>query len=116
MVEFLIGYWWLLIIIVAVGAVMAVAIHKFIKTPTSEQMKQVKEWLLYAVVEAEKALGSGTGQVKLRYVYDKFLAKFPIVAALISFETFSFLVDEALDRFAEMLDENENIQKYLEKK
>lgn len=116
MVEFLIGYWWLLIIIIAVGVVVGVAIHKFIKTPTSEQMKQVKEWLLYAVIEAEKALGSGTGQVKLRYVYDKFLAKFPVVAALISFETFSFLVDEALERFSALLEENENVQNYLEEK
>ena len=115
MVEFLIGYWWLLIIIVAVGAVMAVAIHKFIKTPTSEQMKQVQEWLLYAVIEAEKALGSGTGQVKLRYVYDMFILRFGALAKIISFEAFSLMVDETLDKFREMLANNTAVVNYIEK-
>lgn len=116
MLEFLVGYWWLIVILIAVIAVVAVAVYKFVKKPSSEQMKQVKEWLLYAVVEAEKALGSGTGQVKLRYVYDKFLTKFPIISVLISFEVFSELVDEALDKLEEMLKDNEQLNNYIEKK
>lgn len=114
MVEFLISYWWLLVIVVAVVTVAVVAARTFLNTPTKEQLRQVREWLLYAVIEAEKALGSGTGQLKLRYVYDRFLAKFPLISAIISFDTFSFLVDEALDRFADLLDENEDIKKYME--
>ena len=58
--------------------------------PTNEQLKKVKEWLLWAVAEAEKELGSGTGQLKLRYVYDMFIVKFPSLAKIISFETFIF--------------------------
>ena len=115
MVEFLIGYWWLLVILVAVVASVTVAICNFVKEPTSEQLKQVKEWLLYAVAEAEKALGSGTGQIKLRYVYDRFLARFPLVSAIMPFDTFSMLVDEALERLADLLDGNENMQNYMEK-
>lgn len=116
MLEFLISYWWLLIILLAVGVIAGVAICNFVKKPSSEQLKQVKEWLLYAVMEAEKTLGSGTGQAKLRYVYDKFLTKFPIVSALISFDTFSNLVDEALEKFEEMLKDNEQLNNYIEKK
>ena len=37
------------------------------------QRKNIKEWLLYAVVEAEKNLGSKTGKIKLRQVYDEFI-------------------------------------------
>ena len=114
MVEFLVGYWWLFVIVLAIGVVAGVAISNFVKTPRPQQLKQVKEWLLYAVMEAEKELGSGTGQIKLRYVYDKFLTKFPVVAAIISFENFSKLVDGALAKFATMLEENEKIQSYME--
>lgn len=113
MLEFLIGYWWLIIAGMAAGAVITMMVYKFMKKPSSEQLKKVKEWLLYAVMEAEKELGSGTGQMKLRHVYDKFLTKFPVISSLISFETFNALVDEALEHFAEML-KNENIKNYVE--
>ena len=55
-----------------------------------------KEWLKWAVLQAEKALGSGTGQAKLRMVYDLFVEQFPWFATFISFTTFSSWVDEAL--------------------
>ena len=38
---------------------------------------RVKEWLRYAVTIAEQELGSGTGQIKLRQVYDMFIERFP---------------------------------------
>jgi hypothetical protein len=115
MVEFLVGYWWLIIIAIAVLVVAINLVKIFLTMPSSQRVKKVKEWLLYAVAEAEKALGSGTGQMKLRYVYDKFLIKFPFMAMLISFETFSKLVDEALKKFNTLLDENEEVKKYIEK-
>lgn len=44
--------------------------------PSDKQLNKVREWLLYAVTKAEKELGGGTGQIKLRYVYDMFVARF----------------------------------------
>ena len=82
--------------------------------PTNEQLKKVKEWLLWAVAEAEKELGSGTGQLKLRYVYDMFIVKFPSLAKIISFETFSCMVDEVLDEFKKLLNKNDKMKKYIE--
>ena len=82
--------------------------------PTNEQLKKVKEWLLWAVAEAEKELGSGTGQLKLRYVYDMFIVKFPSLAKIISFETFSYMVDEVLDEFKKLLNKNDKMKKYIE--
>lgn len=114
--EFLVNYWYLLIAAIAVIAIAGYAIYVFIKRPTTEQISKVKEWLLYAVTAAEKELGSGTGQIKLRYVYDMFIAKFPYLVKVIPFETFSILVDEALDKFREMLDTNANLQSYIEQK
>ena len=111
--EFLINYWWLLLILFAVIVVAGYFIYCFIKMPSSKQLNKLKEWLLYAVALAEKELGSGTGQLKLRYVYDMFLVKFTKLASVISFEAFSLLVDEVLEKFRNLLESNEKVQNYI---
>ena len=68
-----------------------------------------KNWLVWAVSEAEKVLGSGTGQLKLRYVYDTAIMRFPIVAKIIPFKLFSRMVDAALDIMNEMITNNTSI-------
>ena len=113
MVEFLIAYWWLLIIAVAVFAVAGYAVYVFVKMPSNSQITKVKEWLLWAVTEAERELGSGTGQLKLRYVYDMFIVKFPSIAKVVSFEAFSLMVDEVLEKFRGLLDKNQSLQNYI---
>ena len=112
--EWIANYWPLLVALVAVLAVIIFAICKFAKQPRPEQLAKVREWLLYAVTAAQKEFGSGTGQIKLRYVYDKFLTKFPAFAPIISFELFSNLVDEALVKFKEILETNRKIQNYVD--
>ena len=77
------------------------------------ERKNIKEWLLCAVVDAEKLLGSKTGKIKLRQVYDWFIASFPIASKLITFKTFSHLVDKALEEMEELLKTNENLAKYV---
>ena len=91
--EFLVENWPLLIAAGAVIAVAATYLINFFKMPGSAQLDKVREWLLFAVTQAEKELGGGTGQIKLRYVYDMFVVKFPSLVKFISFETFSFMVD-----------------------
>lgn len=59
-------------------------------------------------------MGSGTGEIKLRYVYDKFLIIFPKISLFISFELFKTLVDEALSKAKELLQENEKLKSYVE--
>lgn len=113
MVEFLIAYWWLLIIAVAVFAVAGYAVYIFVKMPSNSQITKVKEWLLWAVTEAERELGSGTGQLKLRYVYDMFIVKFSSIAKVISFEAFSLMVDEVLEKFRDLLDKNQSLKNYI---
>ena len=113
MINFLAQNWYLLIIAVAVIAVAAYFVTVFIKMPRSEQLSKIQEWMLWAVAQAEKALGSGTGQLKLRYVYDMFVARFPATAKLISFEAFSLLVDNALQKFNNMLSSNKKVEMYV---
>lgn len=99
-----------LIILVVAFAIMKVV--QFNSQSLEQKKKNIKEWLLYAVAEAEKVMGSGTGELKLRMVYDWAVEKFPFVA-FIKFEVFSEWVDEALVKFKEMLESNEAIAAYV---
>ncbi|MBR1524364.1 MAG: hypothetical protein IJ641_07905 [Lachnospiraceae bacterium] len=110
----LIDNWYLIIAAAAVIAIAGYAVYVFIKRPTSEQIKSIKEWLIYATVEAEKALGSGTGQLKLRYVYNMFIDKFPQLSSIITFSMFSGLVDEALSDMKRLLETNKAVTEYTE--
>lgn len=101
--EFIINNWYVVLAILALAAVGGVLAYKFFKQPTSKQVAKVKKWLLVAVQEAEERFGAGTGQTKLRWVYDMFTAKFPWLAKIVTFETFSGWVDEALDTVEEWL-------------
>lgn len=114
--EFLISYWYIILALIVLGVVVGIAVYHFIKLPTSAQLQKVREWLLWAVTEAEKALGGGTGQLKLRYVYDAFVARFGWLAKVISFETFSALVDDALEEMRELLAKNKAAAAYVEGK
>lgn len=67
------------------------------------------EWLKYAVAKAEQDLGSGTGQLKLRKVYDMFIDKFPAFSTVLPFTIFSKLVDVALEWLDDQLNKNVNI-------
>lgn len=98
-------------VIIAVIIVAVVLIILVIKQP-----QKVKEWLLWAVIQAETTLGGGTGQVKLRAVYDLFVERYKVISFLVSFETFSKWVDAALDEMRIMLENNVNIKAIIESK
>lgn len=68
------------------------------------------QWLRYAVAVAEEDLGSGTGQLKLRKVYDMFIAKYPKFSVFVPFPIFSKYVDLALEWFKAQLDTNPNVK------
>lgn len=68
-----------------------------------------KNWLVWAVTEAESMFGSKTGQLKLRYAYELAIARFPILAKMIPFALFSKFVDGALDVMRDMIENNKNI-------
>jgi hypothetical protein len=93
-------------IVLAIGA--AISAYKFYKLGKQQQLDKVKQWLLLAVLEAERELGSKTGQLKLRMVYSQFVDKFKIVSLIISFDQFSLLVDEALEEMKDMIGESQD--------
>ena len=112
-VKFFIDNWYIILAALAVLAAAGIAVYRYFKLPSEEQLEKVRQWLLKAVTEAERELGGGTGQLKLRTVYDAFLTKFPWLAPVISFSTFSGLVDDALAEMRTMLEKNKAVQAYV---
>lgn len=110
MMKIIAEYWFVIVAAVAGVAVAGYTVHTFLKMPSDKQLKKVSEWLLYAVTVAEKELGAGTGKLKLRYVYDMFVTRFDWLAEVITFEMFSLMVDDALDKMKDMLENNEAVQ------
>lgn len=68
-----------------------------------------KNWLVWAVSEAESLFGSKTGKLKLRYAYELAIERFPVFAKLIPFALFSKFVDGALAIMRDMIENNKNI-------
>ena len=100
--QWIIDNWSLLVVIVLV------VVSVFISGK-----KSIKNWLLYAVSMAEQEWGSGTGKIKLRDVYDSFVARYPIFAVVIPFSVFSLWVDEALVEMRDMLEKNLDIRAFI---
>ena len=115
MMTLLMEYWWLAIAILAILIIAFMFLITYINLPNSKKATKVKEWLLFAVVQAEKELGSGTGQLKLRYVYNLALSKFPIFIKLIPFELFSSFVDGALQQLENLIENSEGVKNIWKK-
>lgn len=98
------------IIALIIGGVIAVMVVIYL---IANQRAKVREWLLWAVTEAERELGGGTGQLKLRQVYDWFVGKFKFVAAVVPFAVFSAWVDTALETMRGML-QNTAVANYID--
>lgn len=113
LINFINENWLALIASISVVAVAVVTAIGFFKTPKNAQIEKVQEWLLQAVIECEKKLGEKTGAAKLSMSYDMFVARFPAVAAVISFDTFSKMVDASLEKMKVMLTSNKNLKEYV---
>lgn len=105
--------WYMLFALAAVMLVIIAAIFNWLRLPRDSKIADIKEWLKFAVTEAEKKLKGGTGQLKLRMVYDMFVVKFPEVQRFITFEKFSEWVDDALKWLNKQLESNKAIKDYV---
>ena len=95
---------WSLLVVIALVSVYFILSGK----------KSAKEWLLYSVMMAEKAMGSGTGKLKLKATYNAFIAEYPVFSKIIPFELFSIWVDEALAEMRKIIETNLDIKAYIE--
>lgn len=102
--DFIVKNWSLIFIIVLAGCYF---IHN--------GKKSVLEWLFFAVSLAEHDFSeSGMGRMKLKSVYDSFIAMYPILSKIIPFSVFSDWVDLALEEMKEAMRENKNFKAYID--
>lgn len=113
-VNFIAENWFLIVFALVAIIFVTCSIIRFIHMPTAKQIENLMEWLKIAVVEAEKQFQSGTGQLKLRAVYESAVVAFPWIAKYMTFEKFSQLVDIALVWMREQIEQNEKIREYIE--
>lgn len=73
----------------------------------------IQKLLVFICLEAERRYGSKTGSVKLRYVYDWFVSRYPIMSSIISFKTFSDMVDIALEEMRHLINTNMKVFEYV---
>lgn len=90
-------------VLVLLAAVTLYLLVQFLRRPRAEKLAAVQEWLLWAVATAESCLGGGQGARKLSLVYDWFVMRFPLMAAVIGFEQFQKMVDDALEQLKTLL-------------
>lgn len=102
----------IVILIVAIG--VCIYAFKFASLSKEEKYKQIKAWLLQAVLFAEKEFGGKTGQLKLSYVYDMFCKTLPWLAKIIPFSLFSEFVDRVLEEARELLETNKQIAQFVQ--
>lgn len=113
--NWLVENWFLVVAVIACIATAFFFVIRFLGLPTKEQNEKVREWLIWACIEAEKELQSGTGQLKLRKVYDVFCAVpvFTWVARIIPFKQFSDWVSDAVISMKKMLISNTALAEYV---
>ena len=102
--EVILSYIPYVVLLVLIGGAVAYAIN---------QRNSVQEWLLLAVTEAEKALGGGTGKLKLRQVYQQFVTTFGLFAKFVKFETFELWVSGSLEQMKKLLESNKKVEEYV---
>ena len=101
-------------ILIYLAALVVIAVVMLIAAVKVFGEQKVRNWLVLAVGKAEQEFGSGTGQLKLRSVYNQFIARFPKLSTFITFKRFAVLVDEALNILSDML-KNGKIANIIEK-
>lgn len=101
-------------VLIYFAALIVIAVAMVIVAVKVFGEQKVRNWLVWAVGKAEQEFGSGTGQLKLRSVYNQFIARFPKLSTFITFKRFAVLVDEALSILSDML-KNGKIANIIEK-
>lgn len=73
----------------------------------------VKQILLSLVVQAEKALGSGTGELKYAWVVDNFYDKIPgIIKLLFTKKEIDTMIEDGVQRLKDILASGANLNSY----
>ena len=102
-----------ILLCLAMIAVVISCFYSLVTMPSQKRQKMLEEWLKIAVTEAEKQFGGETGQLKLRWVYEKAVETFPWLIRMMDFDVFSLYVDAALIWMRKQMEENIAFRNYV---
>ena len=102
------------LIVIIVGSVRIV--KQFMGLSKDEREKQIRQWLLKAVIDMESYFGSKTGKLKLAACYAAFCKDLPWAAKYVTVEDFEKYVDEALEEMRKLIETNKAIAAFAEHK
>lgn len=112
-VKMILENWVYFFILLVLGLLTVYAILRFMKLTPKQQLEKVKTALLYMVTEAEKELKSKTGRVKRSMVWEWLVERFPIITLFITEKKYDELLDQALEEFRKMLEDNASLYDYV---
>lgn len=120
--KWIIENWTMVIVLLAMAAGPLAYLRHIMALPPEDRIPEIKEdvrekiieWLKGQVSKAEKELGGGTGELKLRDVYDSFIKVWPNEAEIATFKEYSEMVDEALTWMKKQMERNESIKAHIE--
>lgn len=90
--------------------------YQLLTMPSERRKQMILDWLLQAVIYAEKEFGSKTGALKFSKVYDMYLKQFPFISKFVPREVFIELVGLALKEMNRMLSSNAKVIEYVKGK
>lgn len=108
-----VAMWIVLIVLVVVTGLVIYSMMVDGKV-TSDELDAFRKWLVYAVTVAENTFGAKMGPIKLHWVYDLALERFPWIASAITVEQFDAYVDEAIIKMYELACDNDKILKFID--
>lgn len=110
MLEFISNNWDSLIVVIT----LILALLGLLRLGKQDTVKKI---ILSLVVQAEKALGSGTGDLKYAYVIDNLYDKLPaIVSMLFSKKEIDTMIEQAVAQLKKLLSEGVTLSGYEEEK
>ena len=113
--EHMINWWYMYLLAIIALIYLYGKVKALLEMPQEEKEKNVKEYLKYAVVLAEKKLGSKTGALKLRMVYEMTTKTFPWIVDVITFDMFDQWVKDALKWMDKQIESNAAVKDYIER-
>lgn len=97
--------WFILIVFLCVLYATILHINQFLILSPKQRKEVMKDTILDLVLEAEKQLGSKTGEMKLQLVIKSFYKKYPIAKFLIKEDRLIAFIEDSVQKMKETLEE-----------
>jgi hypothetical protein len=98
---------WASILVIIITLIILVLLYKY------NRKDLVRKIILSLVVQAEKALGSGTGELKYAYVIDKFYSNLPgILKLLYTPKEIDIYIAEGVSKLKKILSDGVSLSSY----